>query len=64
MIKQIVEFFGQNALRGKSEGCTIQQIADINKETAMLVFGLSTNQAEQLVTLWINECLTTGVFIK
>lgn len=64
MIKQIVEFFGENALRGKSKGCTIQQIADINKETAIFVFGLSKNEAEELVTLWVDECLTSGIFKK
>ena len=64
MIKQILEFFGKNALRGKESGCTVQEIANINKETAIIVFGLSNSQAEDLVTIWVKECQLSGIFVK
>lgn len=54
-MKTLIQQFGFNAIKGRKLGLSVQEVANINKDTAIL-FGLTEGQAEQVVTLWVREC--------
>jgi len=59
-MKNLIEAFGINAQIGKSKGLSVQEVANINKEFAIMT-GLSDKQSEDIVTVWVSECVSLGI---
>ena len=59
--KQILSVFGINAIIGKEKGLTVQEIANVNKDAPILLFGLTELVAEKAVTMWVDSCVELKV---
>ena len=57
----LLQQFGFNAIKGYKLGLTVQQVANINKTTAIDFFGLNEDQSELIVTLWVEQCKLSGI---
>jgi len=62
--KTILEAFGANAVLGRDKGLTVQEVANINKELAISLFGLTKDVAEVVVTKWVESCIELKVMTK
>lgn len=62
-MKNLFEMFGLNAVIGKSRGLSVQEVANINKETAIL-FGFTESESEAIVNQWVDTAISFGVMSK